>query len=107
MLFFVQASLTSSQSIFLNNFCSCFCADLKVFALSDQMKEGTPRLLINLINALRNVAVDMSSTNSRWTALVCMQVNIAPQDFSILGCGQFLMVQTCLTPIGPKKSHAT
>ena len=48
---------------------------LNVLALSDIMHSGVPRRLMKRLNARTNASAVKSSTDSRWTALVLVQVN--------------------------------
>ena len=49
-------------------------ADLKVFALSEMIREGTPLRAQNLRKFLKNASVDISGTRSRYTARVTQHV---------------------------------
>ena len=72
--------------------CRVVTADLKVFALSDIILEGTPLLAVKRLKLLRKLVAVMSGTKSRSTALIAQHVYrhshtvVVPSTFNDLTC---------------------
>ena len=85
---YVNALATSGLS---STFCMIGVADLNVFALSETIKLGIPRLVVKRLKYWINVTALNPMTNSRWTARVEQQVYEHNHVFSPLVVSWSLM----------------